>query len=1236
MPPAGEDELPAVDEVLAAALTAQGEPGVRALGLLRDARRILAGIGLDRPAEVAESCLRGAADALLSLPGAPAAPVGLKSAAAGLLDAVDAFPELPPTAMGVGAQPAAPGPATKPSGPAGPDADATAGEDAAGTDDAASPATPAACPPTAPPQRTGEAVPIGAGAQWAQLREAAEVLRGQLARPGGYHRARAAGIAERLMGIALGSAQERALDVWGEVYGQTSGTLHGGAADPARAAAVYGQVLAAARELLVPLPGRAERVLELAALQDPGEKEARELAGWADPRATGFFFRSGPAAAWLDVLDAHAGHLLLADEATGAWPAAPFLEHLAQSAPDTCRPWLADHAERLAASGPGAVDALWRLALAGALTPAGARVLLPHVTARPRPGAPAGQAGWSRRLAARWARTLPMAVRDGDWLRVTEELLKDAVDAEHAGHLALQAVAERAHAAEQRAGAGAAGTALQEALADLELEEAIKQEMAARLPGHDIAGLLRELVRTVHPAAGGEPFRWARAVRQALAGLLRRDVEATAQAARHVVFDVDLDEVSLRDASAFLGPLLARTVLDLAAADAAAGVPLTERMRAWPRIAAADPPLHDRLLASHLAAHPPAAGADTAGAETVGEWWDQAIGVTARLLAGCPTPEGARLAALVLGTCPPERAAGLQQRARAALGPAPSAAEVDQVLPAGADQADGLAEPLASWLRVWDWSPVLPAPLLDGFAPLLAAVRRLKPAGPADPRSVPDLLPVKHTVTLDEEDLAELAAAAGPLAAAAELAAATDAGDDGYAIVLHHLVDADPAAWTADVPGVLAILDRPDLGAFYLAAAATAAARPGAFPDGPGAAALAALTLRRALPAPSAGQPQSTAVLFADQALFDLLSVVWRTGADLAGDLPDVLDHLRDLAAPLTRPGDGPDEGADAGGEDEQFQGLLGSDPAVRALGCLLEYAAARARAGAAMPGDVLDLTAGALTARTGDDAVATAIGVHLPALHRHAPAFTAAHPELYALNPGRPSPAAAWLRWGGPDPALLAALDRGRLLAALREQLPGADGHIAHALLTGHHDLLGGPATVWAELAAGPNGAAAASRLLAALAARCPRRQDPHDPVLPSAARTALDAATTWWTAALDAGLPPGALAGAGALADVALPDEVWLPLARASAEHTPAQDGADRVAERAATHPASADAVALAAHLLTRPAPAAWYDVEVRRHARALLQAAAALPGHEHPDAVEELRQALINAGEVDAAHA
>ncbi|MCX4581198.1 hypothetical protein OHB41_50530 [Streptomyces sp. NBC_01571] len=55
---AGRDVVPQVDEVLAATLTAQGEPGVRALALLGDARRILVGSFLERPAEVVESCLR--------------------------------------------------------------------------------------------------------------------------------------------------------------------------------------------------------------------------------------------------------------------------------------------------------------------------------------------------------------------------------------------------------------------------------------------------------------------------------------------------------------------------------------------------------------------------------------------------------------------------------------------------------------------------------------------------------------------------------------------------------------------------------------------------------------------------------------------------------------------------------------------------------------------------------------------------------------------------------------------------------------------------------------------------------------------------------------------------------------------------------------------------------------------------------------------------------------------------
>ncbi|WP_282108082.1 hypothetical protein [Streptomyces sp. RK31] len=1176
MPPAGGElpvaQLPEVDEILAAALTAQGAAGVRALGLLRDARRVLAGTYLERPAEVAESCLRGAADALLSLPGAPDA-VGLKSAAKDLLAAVDTLPDPPDAVV--------------------PPAD----ELAAGGPPEGSPA----------PQR-----PADTSAGLGRLGVAAEVLRGQLTRPGGFHRARAVGIAERLMGVALGSYHEQALAGWGEVYGRTSGTLHGGEADLAGAAGVYREVLLLARELLVPLHGRAARVLELAALKEPGRAQARELAGWADPRATEFFFGSAPAAAWLEALQEHAPHLLLADESAGTWPAAPFLEHLAAAAPETAGQWLAGHAAALAPAGPHVLGALLRLADAGALPPAGVRRLLPHVLAPARPGQPAEHANVPRWLVACWAGTLPLPARDGDWVLIAEELLKDAVDLGHAGWRAYRDEHRRAHAEHRPLP---------------EMTEVLKREWAARLPEHDITGLLRELVVTVHADAGG-PFHWARAVRGALAGLLRRDIETPGRLPWPEF--VDLDEVRVMDATLFLGPvldtgpLLARAVLDLAAADAAAGLPLADRLRAWPRIAAADAGVHDRVLAAHLAAHPPPPGAGNRD-EGAGQWWDLAVEATLRLLAGPPTPEGARLVDLVLTNCPPERAADLHRRARQALS-APASAEGEQVLPAGAERAGA-------------WSPILPAPLLAGFGPLPAALHRARPDGWPDPRSAARPRSRHHTA-LELEDLRERAAAAGPLAAAAALAGAPDAGAAGYAIVLQRLVAADPVAWTADVPAVLTALVLPELGAFYLAAAAAAARRPEAFPAGPAEALLAALTLSRTLPVP-ADPHVPDAGEYAGRAWSGLLTFVWRTGGDLGGHLPAVLDRLHTLAEPLTRPaapvptptaaGDpatpaaGPPADRAAGEEQELPAGLLESHPAVRALDCLLDYAAAQASQDGQMPGDVLDLVAAVLTARGGDQAVAGVLGAHLPLLHRRATAFTAAHPEVYALLPGRPSPAAAWLHEGRHDPLLLTALDRGQLLAVLREEPSGgAAFRVVHALLTGQADLLGDPTAAWRELAAGPGGAEAASGFLGYLALFT--SMSPAD-------RTAADTEQVWWTAALDADLPPGALAGAGDFA-AALPHDMWLPLARRSAAHTSAQNGASRVAERAAAHPREPDALLLAAHLLTRPAPEGAHDGDIRRHARALLQAAETLPAPDRPSEAAQLRRALIEAGEVDLA--
>ncbi|MET8647671.1 hypothetical protein [Streptomyces sp. NPDC004675] len=197
--------------------------------------------------------------------------------------------------------------------------------------------------------------------------------------------------------------------------------------------------------------------------------------------------------------------------------------------------------------------------------------------------------------------------------------------------------------------------------------------------------------------------------------------------------------------------------------------------------------------------------------------------------------------------------------------------------------------------------------------------------------------------------------------------------------------------------------------------------------DGPGAlhgalaaAVTAVLDVRRRLDetAPTgaaAAESRSAAGSYADQALFDLITTVWRTDTALPGDQEKTV-----LAACTPRRRPGPDTPVDAPGPADGRTAdapLLDSDPSVRALECLLEYAVHQARTRGEMPADVLQAVSDALAARGDQDAVASTIGVHLPALHRHAPAFTAAHrTALHGLVPGRPSPAASWLRWGAPD----------------------------------------------------------------------------------------------------------------------------------------------------------------------------------------------------------------------------
>lgn len=1204
---AGGDELPVVDDVLTAALEAQGAAGVRVLALLRDARTVLAGASfLQRSDEVAESCLRGAADALLSLPGSTGA-VGLAHAARGLLGAVDAV---------------------------------------------RSPA--------------GRAVPEPA---WDRVDTAAEVLRAELDRPGRYHQGRAAGVAERLMGVKLGFAQDKALDVWSQVYHATSGTLHGAAAEAGRPARLYAEVLAAARELLVPLPGRAARVLDLTALTAPGPGDALELARWADPRATAFFFRSRPAPAWLGLLQDHAPHLLLPDaQAGGTWPAAEFLTHVATADPPAARAWLTAHAQESAAAGRPALDAVLRLAARDEdlIAPSLVReVLVPRPDIEP--GGPEGPAeGWTLRLAAEWACTVPPEARDGDWIVVAELLLKTTVEAEHTAARYRRTPAEQALTAAQPIYVSASPM-LRVLLSDpADWAQAARAE-SARMPDRLTGRLLGELVASAHPPAGAHPR--VRMIRAVLANLLATELKLTDPAARRIVFHQDLEEVRLQAPAAFGGPRLARALLDLAAADADADVDLTERTGRWKKVADVDKRLYRRLLAAHLTDRPPheephttasASGAQcptpdhsapataAAGDAQAGQWRSAAHTLVPLLLAAGPDPEPARLAAAVWAADPPHELTALEEAARAALGAPPASHEIDAVLPDTPGPVDGTREPLASWLRVWDWSPVLPERLCTGFEPLFAVLARRRPQGPADPRTAVALVPVRATTVVNGQDLVELAATQGPPAAAQILTTEADGADDAdtvaYADLLNRLVAATPAAWTADVPAVLAELGLPVLRVSYLAAAAAAAHRPNILPqDNLSHALHAALRLRRALPAAAPGARRAPVgpdgdrivLLCADEAVFGLLTEAWQRPACLAeGLLPTALAHLHALAEQLTRPAHPPIE--DATPPEEAVAAV--PDPAVRALDCLLDYAESRTRTGAPMPDTVLDLLADVLAARPREKAVSAVIGPRLPALHRHAPAFAAAHrPALTGLD--GPSPAAAWLALGPADPQLLLTLDRTILLAAPRRGVGGLVEHLAHALTTDPHHL-GDPGDVLAEIAAGPDGPGTVSWLLQVLAwrldpgwsvgaagvLRFPRT------VLQPPTGTELAAVTTLWRAALAADLPPGALAGAGYFAHLPLDDDVWLPLARASAEHTP-PDSPDTAAERAATHPDSQDALVLTALLVARPTDP-WAAHTVLPHAHTLFRDAVRADSHAHPDAVVRLREALINAGELDLA--
>ncbi|MEY9839497.1 hypothetical protein [Streptacidiphilus sp. EB103A] len=1119
--------LALVDDTLAGALTQQGPGGIRALGLLRDAGRLLEDPGFEQAVEIADSSLRNAMDTLLSLHNANGEAKGMRGAAEDLATAVGKA--LPKALLKDGAPPA-----------------------------------------TAPVTITAEHA--------SNLVAARHALLAQTNRPGGYHRERAALIARLLHGQELGAAQLAAADRWGSGFSSSSATLHGHQANRSDVVDRYHDVLELARQVFVPLPGRAARILELAALTRPAQADANELAGWHDARATTYFFLSRPSWAWLALLD---DVLLLPDPQSGAapWPALPYLDHLTATAAPAVTAWLADHFQAILDARPDAVDGLLRLAARPDVDLA--EPMAAQVGAWIRKNAPAVP-GWTQKLAADWACTVPAERRTSTWLQTVTALLELAVRGDH-----------RVRAAQ---------------LEEADLEDLVRERVQETLPQEAAARLLRAMVRTTELADAPVETKY---LRGSLARLLLQDVTAhvagmdpqlAPQMAR-IVFNQDLTGTRVQDTAPFLGPVIARAVLDLAFKDAGQGVPLVERTVALERIGSADSALRDRLVAAHLLECRQAEG------PTNPDWWDRATALLPSVLVEHPGPECANLASTVLAECPPEQLPALHSVLSQTLGPVPDA----DALKLGTQQLSAAGRPPEAWLVVWDGSPWLPAEVLQPWQDVLDALRAVKPAGPPDPRVGLEFTPYRiHDVAtrVSLSDLLLASSSEGAVTAAGAIARAEDRGLP-YAVALRRLLGIDWSAWATDPGAVAAALDDPELAAAYLEAVADHVAQGEMLPsDAAAASALtAALSAARALPEATPG------ARMADRALVALAAAITRSGADVGTSHEAVEVRLLTLAERLTAPAtEAATEAARVAAQDTRRT-------AGRALNVLLvrRLADPALQVEGDKVWDVLD----ALLTNT-DEETARAIASLLPQLLAARPQWVTAHAaDLLSLRPG--SPAALWLRLGPTDPDLLALLDRTELLDALRTTLDDAVTHVADLLL---HDSqrLGPLAPLLEELADGPGGPAACSRLLARLAGLvC----DAPEAVCCSR-RVAAEAV---WSTAVGAGLPAGSLAGAGAFARCAgWPQSSWLELTGSSAGSV--LKWPHDVAARAAKGPDVPAAVELLAKLVEHPGSDPWHDTEVRRYARLVLEADRPADGApDLPRAVERLRIALVNSGDIDA---
>ncbi|MBK3584356.1 hypothetical protein JHN49_11685 [Streptomyces sp. MBT57] len=944
-----------------------------------------------------------------------------------------------------------------------------------------------------------------------------------------------------------GAVEILAIKAWSDFYKDANVTVHGESADTELAASTLRKIIAAIEQLFVDLPDRALRLRELVNLSQPTQEEADEVSRITDPRANSYFFEKATSAAWLGLLPDD--KLLPESE---RWTAASYFERLAAEDPECVLAWLDARLGAITKLGPAATAQTVRLVrVLGAA--ASAFVLRLMKTN--------GTDGLLLDIHY-WAVDVPARERNGQWVSVVTRVLKSA-----------------------------AATSW---LDPWEAQQALKELKAAG----------------ARPEDDGPEISVANLVRQGLAEVMAAGLNSPDSVSEFEI-ENDLRSVGATHPGESLVRLIARACLDFARYEAECGLALGVRTRQWSGVLPAGPVL-DRLVAVHLLEVPPGNESDV--------WWEAALGVMSGLGAmGRTTADLSDFLRAVNNACSEARSPQMETALANGLGAPPDAAGLEAGRQALKDR-----KPLPTvWFMVWSLSSILPASVLALWQPVLDLFAERFGTPPERPAPLWEVI---SAVRVPEDGFAELSAAAGSdgaVAAARMLVVEAEPGNTGRErddeeALLSTLVSEAPETWMADPEQVSAELANLHLQAAYFAAVENQITSGRTSAD--------AETICRTVLAmwdlvPVADSPAADArgAQRLELSFCRLLRTAWSRDIDLGEAGAEVAVWLDGIVAAWTAPTQSTADPAVVMSESVGGFALL----------ALIRWGSHRSRIEGAPP---VEMTArlDAILDAAPDDRALAAIGWDLTPLHRHANRwFADRRAELLSLDETW-RPARTWLKYRPVNVDVFGQIDPAQLQALLCS--PDVDqeaSRCAHAFLVAP-DVLGPIEGFVSALAQRDTGPAAVSRLLSRAARMLPKDGSGED---------LEDNAFRFWRAVLALEVVEGRahLYGAGAFSFArGLDDRTWLELTRRTVEQTPLVEAPDHVARRAAQHPQSTDARAILTGLLplcdgAAPSDLAPYrGAEIARSAHSAWQASA-----RGSDGRKALGEALVrHAGIVDAA--